>query len=561
MGVRVRGPDGIIIEFPDGTPNETINTVMGQRQQELDARNRAGNQQMGAQPQRRRNMPRSNNPQGYRPGANGLNADNRAYLTARVRRAQEQDFGGQNAPQGSVERGLNDFRNNTDFNSQMWRNLGVGDEIAAGTTWLGQAGENTIRRLRGQEVEIPANTAAQAALGYERDEGARVRREQPILNTSSIVASVPAMAGNPMLNLPRVGMLEAGAGAAGINAPFALGRQEGNLQERLPGALQETAIVGGVGTTLQGLANQLLRTPAANSTAQRALEFEQAGVRPPLAAVQGRQGAPMAMAIAENPVGGNVRRNLQNSVDDVQAAYQTMVSRAGVPEQREIAGEVVQRGVRRFANGGNEPMPPQQRMNPATGRMVPATPRQVATRDWSFGAKSNALYDDVFGRLAADEQALLQGGVRGHLSTTSTRDVLREIVNDVSGTQSRQAMSSPVINEMRQAIVTDARNGTLRFQDLRRWRTWVREAQRNEGLRQGMSNAQLQRIEAALTQDIYASARQIGGQAAHDLYTIDRWYRQIRSGRLEFRPDFNAGRHGRARLEAQGRARHRQACG
>lgn len=527
MPVRVRGPDGIVIEFPDGTPNDTINTVMGQRQQEMDARSRAGNQQMGARPpQRQRNMPRSSNPQGARPGANGLNTDNRAYLSARVRRAEQQDFGGQQAPQGSLERGLNDFRNNTDFNSQMWRNLGVGDEISAGSAWVGQAGENLVRRAQGQPIETPANTAAQAALGYERDEHRRVAREQPILNTASTVASLPAFGGNPVMNAPRMNMFQAGGAAMALNAPFALGRQEGSFMERLPGAAQETAIVGGAGAALQGLANRFLAAPAANSAAQRVQEFDQAGVRPPLAAVQGRQGAPMAMAIAENPVGGNVRRNLQNSVDDVQAAAQSMVGRAGNAEPREIAGEMVQRGVRRFANGRNEPMPQQQRLNPATGRMMPATPRQVPTRDWSFGAKSSALYDDVFGRLAADEQAMIQGGVQNHLDTSATRGVLREIVNEVSGAQSRQAMSSPFISEMRQAIVTDARNRTLRFQDLRRWRTQVREAQRNDGLRQGMSNAQLQRIEAALTEDIYASARQIGGQAAHDLYTIDRWYRQ-----------------------------------
>lgn len=526
MGVRVRGPDGIVIEFPNGTSNETINTVMGQRQQEMDARGRAGNQQMGARPsQRRRNMPRSNNPQGSRE-LGGLSADNRAYLSARIRRAEQQDFGGNNAPEGSLERGLNDFRNSTDFNSQMWRNLGVGDEISAGTAWLGQAGENALRRVRGQPIEIPANTAAQAALGYERDEQGRVAREQPILNAASVAASFPAFGGNPVANLPRVSMLEAGVGAAGINAPFALGRQDGSLEDRLPSAALETAIVAPASAGLQGLANRFLRSPATNTTAQRATEFEQAGVRAPLAAVQGRQGAPMAMAVAENPVGGNVRRNLQNSVDDVQAAAQGMVQRAGNAEPREIAGEVVQRGVRRFANGRNEPMPQQQRMNPATGRMGPATPRQVPTRDWSFGAKSSALYDDVFGRLAADEQAMLQGGVQQHLSTTATQQTLQRLTNRVSGEASREVMRSPMLSQIQQALADDAANGTLRFQDLRAWRTWVREAQRNDSLRQGMANAELQQLERALTEDIYASAMSIGGQAADDLRVIDRWYRQ-----------------------------------
>lgn len=396
-----------------------------------------------------------------------------------------------------------------EMTTQMFRNLGVTDDAAYWAT-----------RPQGREQ-------AQAAQQYEQDRQREVARDQPILNSASIAASIPATAGAAsMAAIPRAGALQAGATAAGINLPFAFARQDGNFQERLPGAAQETAAVGAFGTVLQGAANRFLRPALPNSTAARAQEFEQAGVRAPLAAIQGRGSAPMAMAIAENPIGGNVRRNLQNSVDDVQNAYRGLVGRAGNAEPREIAGEMVQRGIRRFANGRNEPMPNQVRVDPATGRSVPATPRQVPTRDWSFGAKSESLYDDVFGRLARDEEQLLRGGVRNHLDTTATRDVLRDIVNDVSGAASRDAMSSPMVNTIRRAIVSDARDGTLRFQDLRRWRTWVREAQADEGLRQGMSNAALQRIERALTEDIYTSARQIGGQAAHDLHITDRWYRQ-----------------------------------
>lgn len=390
---------------------------------------------------------------------------------------------------------------------QMWRNMGVQDDLAY---WQ--------NRPRGRD-------AAQAAYDDTQQEQQRVAREQPNVNSFANVASVLAFAGNPAGAAP-MSALRGGAAAAGINAPFAFARQEGNFQERLPGAARETAIVGVAGTALQGLANRFARPPAPNSSQARAQEFQAANVRAPLAAVQGRGNAPMAQAIAENPVGGNVRRNLQNSVDDVEREYRGMVGQAGQVEPREVAGEIVQRGVRRFANGRNEPMPNRQVLDPATGRMVQATPRQIRTRDWSFGAKSGALYDDVFGRLASDEEALIQGGVRGHLDTSATRSVLRDIIRRVSGTASRETMSSPMIGQIRQALVTDARNGTLRFQDLRAWRTWVREAQRNEGLRQGLDNAALQRLEGALTTDIYRSAMNIGGQAARDLHSIDRWYRQ-----------------------------------
>lgn len=510
--MRVRGPDGIIIEFPEGTPNETINQVMSQRQQEMEARQRAGNQQMGAQ--QPRNRPRSSNPTGRRPGANTLSAPNRQFLDARAARAQ------QRAPQGApgtMLRALEDFNRSgpTAVMDQMWRNMGVADELSGWSAQLQSGGIPGTQR---------GEAAYDAASALERDERRRVAQEQPGVNTASIVASIPAFGGTPT-NVGRVGMLEAGAGAAGINLPFALGRQEGSFMERLPGAALETAIVGGAGAALQGAANRFLAPPAANSTAQRAQEFERAGVRAPLAAVQGRQGASMAMAIAENPIGGNVRRHLQNSVDDVQAAHQRLVAQSGTPEPRDVAGEIVQRGVRRFANGHGEPMPVQQRLNTTTGRMERAPAQQIPTRDWSVGAKANALYDDVFARLAADEQAMVAGGIRGILTADATQSAIRSIQQRVSGAASREVMASPMVAQIERALAEDIANGTLRFQDLRAWRTWVREAQRNEGLRQGLDNAALQRLEAALTQDIYASALNIGGQAARDLRLVDRWYR------------------------------------
>lgn len=516
MPVQVRGPDGIIIEFPDNTPPDTINQVMGERHQEFQARQAAGNQQMGAAP--RRNMPRSTNPEGSRPNANHLNQSNRRYLDARAERAQlsapytDERWRREGVPEAAIPfaRGVENFNRTGPpaVFGQMWRNMGTQDDQAY---WQ--------NRHRGPE-------AAQAAYDLENTEQQRVAREQPAVNAGSIAASIPAFGGNPVANAPRMSMLQAGGTAMAMNAPFAVARQEGSLPERLPGALQEEAAVGLFGAGLQGVANRFARAPMANSSQARAQEFQAANVRAPLAAVQGRGNAPLAQAIAENPIGGNVRRNLQNSVDDVQREYTGMVGRAGTPEPREVAGEIVQRGVRRFANGRNEPMPNTQVRNPASGRMQQATPRQIRTRDWSFGAKSGALYDDVFTRLARDEEAMIQGGVQGHLSTNATENVLQSIEGRVAGQASREAMASPMIGTIRSALAEDAANGTLRFQDLRAWRTWVREAQRNEGLRQGLDNAALQRLERALTEDIYASAQSIGGQAAQDLHAIDRWYRQ-----------------------------------
>ena len=521
MTIRVQDSDGTIIEFPDGTPHETIAGVMRQRDSQ-----RA--------PQPPRNRPRSNNPTGSRPGANTISADNAAYSQSRIQRAQER------APRfapGTPGRALEDFNRNgpAAVFDQMWRNIGIADEVAGAGAYLDQGARNLVRQARGQRIEIPANTAAQAASDYERDERGRVARQQPLVNTASYVASVPAFGGTPAANAPRIGALQAGLATAGTNAPFALARQEGSLQERAPGALQESAVAFGLGAGLQGLANGL-SAPARSGTPQsRMAEFDAAGVRAPMAAVQGRQGAPMAMAIAENPIGGNVRRNLQNAADDVAASARNLSGRAGNAEPREISGELVQRAVRRFARDRNMPQP---RGGDA---------RRISVRDWSFAAKSRALYDDVFARLARDEESMV-GQIDGPLlDTTATQRTLEAIRTRVQGGASRQAMRSPMIERMSRAIGEDAANGSLRFQDLRAWRTWVREAQQNEGLRQGMDNAALQRLEAALTEDIYASAMNIGGQAAHDLRAVDRWYRRI-SNRINtaLQPFDNASGGGQA---------------
>ena len=435
-----------------------------------------------------------------------------AYQAAYERRARERSPPPNASPAVRQAQELN-RSGPAGLTNQMMRNLDWQDDVAGFSTYLGQGTDNLIRRVRGQPIEIPAGEAANAAIDYERAERDRVAREQPIMNAVSIGMSVPASAGTPAGVIPRMTMLGAGTATAGINVPFALARQEGSLQERLPGAGLETAVAFGAGAGLQGLVNRLTRPTVSNTTASRIQDFDAAGVRAPLAAVQGRGSAPMAMAISENPIGGNVRRNLQNSVDDVQRASQRLTQQVGTPEPRDTAGEIIQAGVRRFAS---------QRVPRPAGNV---DPRSVPVSELSVSTKADLLYDNVFARLRADEAAMV-GQVDGPLlNLDRTRQVLASIQNRVSGEASNRAMRSQMIDEMAEAIDDDMANGTLRFQDLREWRTRIREAQRNEGLRQGMDNAALQRIEGALTGDIYDSAVNISPGVAHELRRADQWYR------------------------------------
>ncbi len=140
MPVRVRGPDGIIIEFPDNTPPDTINQVMGERHQEFQARQAAGNQQMGAQSapvleqrpnaqalpwqQQRDNEPqRSPEYQAERQRRRDIRAP---YTDERWRR--------EGVPEALVPlaRGVEQFNRDgpAAVFGQMWRNMGVQDDLA-----------------------------------------------------------------------------------------------------------------------------------------------------------------------------------------------------------------------------------------------------------------------------------------------------------------------------------------------------------------------------------------------------------------------------------------------
>jgi hypothetical protein len=220
----------------------------------------------------------------------------------------------------------------------------------------------------------------------------------------------------------------------------------------------------------------------------------------------------MAMAIAENPIGGNVRTNLQNSADDVAREARALTQSAGTPEPREIAGEQLQQSLTRYARDRDIPQP------------RPGDPMTIPSNEWGVASKSRVLYDDIFERLAYDERAMV-GNVDGPLlSLDRTRQTLASIAGRVSGNESNRALRSTFIDDMARALEADAADGSLRFQDLREWRRMAREAQVNEGLRQGVDNAALQRLEGALTEDIYASAMMLSPGVADDLLRVDRWY-------------------------------------
>ena len=172
----VHSGSGDVVEFPDGTPDETISRVMRQMDQETDARNRAGGGGVGA------NI-------GAHIGRLNPTGTQSVYNETIRRRARERAPRGR---PGSLERGLEDFNRNgpAAVMDQMWRNIGVADEVAGAFEYLRSGGNAD---------------AAQAGIDYERQRQRQVEREQPMVNAASIAASVPATAGSPGAVIPRMG--------------------------------------------------------------------------------------------------------------------------------------------------------------------------------------------------------------------------------------------------------------------------------------------------------------------------------------------------------------------
>lgn len=147
------------------------------------------------------------------------------------------------------------------FSTQVARSTGVFDELGYGADYAMQGVGNAVRRLQGRQVEVPAAVAGQARMDYEREQQAAYARAKPVQNalatgTGIMLTGKPSGAGfrNP---------LAVGATAAAQNLPFALGRQEGSLPERIPGAVRETALTFGVGSALAAGGNALARGAAA----------------------------------------------------------------------------------------------------------------------------------------------------------------------------------------------------------------------------------------------------------------------------------------------------------
>jgi hypothetical protein len=154
-----------------------------------------------------------------------------------------------------------------DFFTQVARSTGVFDEMGYGADFALQGAGNIVRRAMGKPVEVPARVAGQARMDFEREQQESYARRKPVANALATGVGI-ALAGRPS-GAGFTNPLAVGATAAAQNAPFALGRQEGSLPERIPGAARETAFAFGLGSTLAAGGNALARSAATARAAPR----------------------------------------------------------------------------------------------------------------------------------------------------------------------------------------------------------------------------------------------------------------------------------------------------
>lgn len=442
MTIAVRGPDGVVHRFPDDTPESVIQSVMSRTY---------SSSQLAAR-------------------ANAVRAENQPKGL----------FGG--------------------FTDQVFNNLGVGDEMAGAAAAIVQGGRNLANTVTGRPNQIDPMDAYNAAAQVRKEQAAQYRQDNPLADAAATVGGIavagrPATVGMAPAAIAPMSAKRAALTAATLNAPFAVARQEGSLEERLPGAAKETAIAAAFGGSLQGIVNRLagpaVAGPSGSTAADRIQMFERAGVRPTFAALTGNETGGLAKGISENAIlGVRTRNNLQASLEDTRQALAGMRDQYGQVRGPQIAGEEIAAGVTRFARDADTP--------------------------GTFAQRSASLYDDAFGKI---DLKTTQG-----ISTGATQRALAEIQARAQAPNIAELVTDPQIKRIAQAVTDD--QGKIVFGDLRALRTWVREAKNNPQLRQGLDDAALGRLEGALTQDIRASANAIGGAAAdRALRRADQYYR------------------------------------
>lgn len=551
MPIDVRGPDGTVYRVNTDDENEARQTVrrhLARSAQEQEARARGVDEAGRAAPPAR---PEPNEAQRQEAARMALQRTMNRRMSPFGFATFAQPFANMLGDPARRQQAAQSVRGAVDMARQI-PSLDLG-QLARDTAQNAQQGVQDLPRMAGQVVQNLPQIARAATYGPFADEEraqqqldlARILGDQQGVEEAAQGANEQtALAG---LNLAAPGVmgssrsvLRAGAAAAALDAPFALSRGEGDLQERLARALPEMAGVGTFAGGLQGLINGAQAIPRVlpSRGAQMVQRMDRAGasvdasgapatprgVQPSFATANEGRGisAPATNLIADNIfAGGPTRGRLRRSATQFRDATRDVRDAYGRPLTREAAGRRIQEGLEHHAGARGLP-------NPQPG----TNPLNVSVRGWSHASKAEAVFDQALRPIEANPARLAE-----------TRAALGRIAARADAPEVRGFRPDTVVNDFSrrvQRLERRAQNGappTLR--DIRELRRKIREAQsggRNIGP-QAVDYAALQQLERALSQDMYAAA----GAGADALRRADQFYargmRRIDSVRRLMDPD------------------------
>ncbi len=326
------------------------------------------------------------------------------------------------------------------------------------------------------------------------------------LATPAALAAAPATGGVSLATIPLAVGLGAGAGREAVTLSAAnLGRtiDTRGLPRRLGDAavtVAGNAIGQRVGDVLaQGVGSvfgPVLRRPfTGTTTRQLQADFENLGVRPLAGALTGNR----AVGILEQGLA-----NIPGSASTIQRAATEAVEQLGAANERLAV---------RYANDGLDAILTSEGM----GEAIQASLQRASQR---FTNRQTALYDGVYAQIPGD-------GLAGVSAIDALKAELQQSL--ARAPESLRNQLGPALRELKQLTTDAAGAGGIPFGALREVRTALGK-RIGDPVLVGENSAQrqyLQRVYAALTEDMNRHAAAVSPQAIRDLMRADRYTRRM----------------------------------
>lgn len=375
-----------------------------------------------------------------------------------------------------------------DFTSALGRHFA--DAISGGTANKGEAAiAAMIAAARGQPMgpaytsELNRQNAMSLNSGIDQPVAARIGGATGIAVQA---VALPEMKAGSLITRAGQGAL-VGAGLSGLNA---FGQARGSLPQEI--AQVAPAVMSGatIGALSGGMAG-----PSAESTPTNLGAYERMGVDPTLAVNGGRSAQQIAAGLKGTPIiGSPLARAAATTSEQLDNAALTTAAKAATPNAF---------GVR-----------PPPTLSPAQNAFSAGGALQRGAQEGVDTMKSTANY--LYGKTAA-----LDASTQA-IPATNTQQAIDGFFAKYPTIPDWLAKRAPEIAQLRQTLAS-APNG-LTFGELRGLRSEI------GGMTQDMTvnstdQANLKQLYGALTDDMRAGARQIGGpQAQADLARADNFY-------------------------------------